>query len=389
MSSLTKDTHQPPKSLFWIACFNGIGSDGRVQRFKRSTKTIDRKLAQRLADEWEAAAKLAGQGRLTESWCRKVIAQIYEQAVSEPLCFRSCRAWLIEWLENTKANVTPDTWVRYDTIIHKFLDHLGARQERLLREIIPADIRSWRDKLKSSGLSSSTVNANLLILRMAFRQAHSLGYVEINVCAAIRPLTDETGGASKDVFSPQQVADLLRASTSADWAGLVLCGFYAGLRLMDCVGLRWGNVDLDEQIITVETKKTRRVVRIPVHPRLLSWLKEQPTAIGKAAVFPSLVDKRQSDLSTGFKRIMKRASIRGRVLRQGVGKGRSHSSLSFHSLRHSNISALQNAGVPLELTQELIGHASVEMSKHYAHPNVATLRAAVLKLPSIPKARAR
>ena len=61
MASITKDAHQPPKSPFWIACFNGVGSDGKVRRLKRSTKTTDRKLAQKLADEWEALEKLAGE----------------------------------------------------------------------------------------------------------------------------------------------------------------------------------------------------------------------------------------------------------------------------------------------------------------------------------------
>ena len=389
MSSLTKDTHDPPKSPFWIACFNGIGSDGRVQRFKRSTKTTDRKLAQRMADEWEEAAKLAGQGRLTEHHCRRVLSEIYEKAVGEPLHFRSCRAWLTEWLENAKANVTRDTWFRYHTIIHKFLDHIGARQERLLREITPADIRSFRDKLKTEGLSAATINQNLVILRMPFRAAHSLGYVEVNTAAAVKPLKNETGDVSKDTFSPQQIAALLRAAPTDDWRGLVLCGYYVGLRLMDCVGLRWSNVDLDEAVIRVTTKKTKRVVLVPIHPRLLSWLNAQTRGIGKAALFPSLVDKRQSDLSTGFKRVMAQAGIQGRLLRESTGKGRSHSSLSFHSLRHSNVSALQAAGVSLELRQTLVGHSSLEMSKHYAHPDVATLRAAVLKLPAIPKARAR
>src|SRR6266567_5373143 len=54
MASITKDAHQPPKSPYWIACYNGVGSDGTVRRFKRSTKTTDKKLAQKLADEWEA-----------------------------------------------------------------------------------------------------------------------------------------------------------------------------------------------------------------------------------------------------------------------------------------------------------------------------------------------
>src|SRR5262245_53174508 len=102
MASITKDTHQPPKSPYWIACYNGVGSDGRVRRFKRSTKTTDRKLAQKLANEWEQLEKLAGKGRLTESQCRKVVAEMYERAIGEPLHFRTGREFLAEWVTSKK-----------------------------------------------------------------------------------------------------------------------------------------------------------------------------------------------------------------------------------------------------------------------------------------------
>ncbi len=77
MASVTKDTHQPPKSPYWIACFTG--PDGR--RLKKSTKTTDKKLAQKLADEWEQLAKSGRAGRLTESHCRKVVAEMYERTI--------------------------------------------------------------------------------------------------------------------------------------------------------------------------------------------------------------------------------------------------------------------------------------------------------------------
>jgi hypothetical protein len=91
MASITKDAHEPPRSPFWIACYNGVGSDGSIRRLKRSTKTTDRKLAQKMADEWEALEKLAGEKRLTESHCRKVIAQMYERTTGEPLHFHTAR----------------------------------------------------------------------------------------------------------------------------------------------------------------------------------------------------------------------------------------------------------------------------------------------------------
>ena len=90
-----------------------------------------------------------------------------------------------------------------------------------------------------------------------------------------------------------------------------------------------------------------------------------------------------SGLSMAFTRIMKRAGIKGRMLREATGKGRSLSSLSFHSLRHSFNAALANAGVGIEMRQELTGHASLEMNQLYTHPNIKVKREAILKLPPV------
>ncbi len=84
-----------------------------------------------------------------------------------------------------------------------------------------------------------------------------------------------------------------------------------------------------------------------------------------------------------FKRIMQRAGIQGRLLRQRNGEGRSQSSLSFHSLRHSFNSALANAGVDQEIRQKLTGHASAAMNEVYTHRELEPLRAAIAALPSV------
>jgi integrase len=389
MSSITKDTHNPPNSPFWIACFNGIGIDGKVQRFKRSTKTTDAKLARRLADEWEQLAKQAGEKRLTESQCRRVIADMYERIIGEPLHFRSARAWLLEWLEGTKADVATRTYWRYYQTVHEFLHHLGVKGERLLREITPTDVRSWRDKLKAKGLSAPTVNGHIKILRMPFRAGASLGYLEINPCTAnaVRLLKDEARNVSKDVFTPEQIAALINAAQSDDWKGAILCGYVTGLRLRDCSELRWSNIDLSEHVITVETRKTRKTVTIPIHPQFEAWLTKQTRGIGKAPVFPTLAGRSSAGkggLSMAFRRIMDRAGIKGRLLREAVGEGRSYSSLSFHSLRHSFNAALANAGVGAEMRQELVGHSSLEMNRRYTHLDSHAKRSAVLKLPVVP-----
>ena len=89
-----------------------------------------------------------------------------------------------------------------------------------------------------------------------------------------------------------------------------------------------------------------------------------------------------------FRGIMERAGIAGRILRQREenSAGRTQSSLSFHSLRHSFNSALANAGVAQELRQKLTGHASAAMNAKYTHHELDALRAAVAVLPSVAKA---
>jgi integrase len=388
MASITKDAHQPPKSPFWIACYNGIGSDGTLRRVKRSTKTTDRKLAQRLADEWEALEKLAGEKRLTESHCRKVIAEMYERTVGEPLHFRTAREHLSEWVESKKNETELRTYWKYRQAVDEFLTHVGVKADRLLREITPTDIRSWRDALKRKGLAAPTVNDAIKTLRMPLKAAHDAGYIEINPCTktSVRPVRDDARNVEKDVFTPEQIAALINAAPNEDWKGAILCGYYTGLRLRDVADLEWSAVDLDKRTITVTTRKTGKTVTVPMHPEFAAWLQEQTRGIGKAPVFPSLAGKSgagKSGLSMQFKRTMERAKIKGRLLREANGAGRSQSSLSFHSLRHSFNSAMANAGVSSEVRQKLTGHASAKMNAQYTHHELEELRSAVSVIPCI------
>src|SRR6266576_2526145 len=262
MASITKDTHQPPKSPYWIACFTG--PDGR--RLKKSTKTTDKKLAQKLADEWEELAKAGHQKRLTETQCRKVIAEMYERTIGEPLHFRTAREYLTEWVESKKNETELRAFLKYRQIVNEFLAHVGVKADRLLREITPADIRSFRDALKRKGLSAPTVNHAIKILRMPFKAAHDAGYIDINPSAkaSVRPIPDKARNVSKDVFTPEQVRALIEAAPSEDWKGAILCGYYTGLRLRDIADLEWRAVDLNAGIITVTTQKTRQDVIVPI-----------------------------------------------------------------------------------------------------------------------------
>ena len=104
-----------------------------------------------------------------------------------------------------------------------------------------------------------------------------------------------------------------------------------------------------------DAENTQKRVTVPIHPQFATWLEKQTRGIGKAPVFPTLAGKAgggKSGLSMAFRRIMEHADIKGRLLREANGEGRSQSSLSFHSLRSRFTSAMANAGVASRTTAE-------------------------------------
>jgi integrase len=80
---------------------------------------------------------------------------------------------------------------------------------------------------------------------------------------------------------------------------------------------------------------------------------------------------------------MERAGVLGKRLRTGTGAGRSTSSLSYHSLRHSFTSAMAAAGVPEEVRMLLTGHATKTAHKIYTHHQEGQVWGAIAALPGV------
>ena len=286
-------------------------------------------------------------------------------------------------------SISPRSRLKYEQIVREFLVHLKQKADAPLQAIADGDLISFRNSLARAGHSASTVNTALKILRSPFHLAHRKGYIAADPCVGVGLIDDETD-IEKDVFTPEQIRALV-AQAQGDWKGAILCGYYTGLRLKDVTELRWESVDAGLtklELVPAKTrrKKKNRKVVLPIHPEFAAWLKKQTRGIGKAPVFPTLAGKSgggKSGLSSMFRRIMERAGIEGRILRERNGEGRSQSSLSFHSLRHSFNSALANAGVPQEIRQKLTGHASASMNEIYTHRDLDPLRKAVALLPKI------
>lgn len=370
-----------PKSPY----FYGAYRDAKGIRRHRSTKCAVRNKALAIVVGWERAAAAGRAGTLTDAACRRIIAELHEQTTGEPMLFFTCSDWLDEWAKGKVGVVAESTLVKYRQVFSDFKKSLGEKAKLALGAIIPKDIRRFRDALRKEGRSQTTVNASVhKVLSAPFASAVRLGYISVNPCAGVDSLKDEDP-VEREVFKPQEVRCLVDTA-KGDWKGFILGGYYTGLRMGDLSNLLWEKVNMGDRVIELKTKKTRAKVKVPIHDQFYDWLRKQTRGVGKAPVFPALCGRTGSGkngLSSQFGRLMKAAGISRRAMRAATGAGRSQSSLTFHSLRHSFNSALANAGISQELRQQLVGHSDAATNARYTHHEIEPLRKAVDTIPHL------
>jgi len=376
-----------PQSPYWVCCY--VAADGR--QLKKTTKRRNRNDAMTVCIEWERAEQMAREGNLSEAQARKVLSEILEKSSGEKLNTFTVREFFSAWVNSKSVTKASGTAKRYRHTVDSFLNYLGKRADTNLQNLRPAEIEGFRDLQIQEGKSAVTANMVIKTLRVPFNVARRQGLTFTNPAEAVDMLPAES--SSKDVFTPEEIRKLLKVCES-EWRGLILIARYCGLRLGDASRLNWGNVHTEngEMVFRFYPQKTRRgAVRreheIPLHPKVQEYLLNLPlkSKEGDVALLPTLSKQRLSGcngLSAQFQKIMTKAGVFSKEdTRKRTGKGRRFNNLTFHSLRHTFVSRLANAGVPQEMRMKLSGHTS-EVHQRYTHHELYALRSAMLKAPN-------
>lgn len=380
MASVRKKERSP----FWFACFTL--PDGT--RTQRSTGTSERKKAQRIANQYEDAARDASAGRFIESRARKTIADIYAMAHPERLASSTLGDFLDAWLKRKEIEARETTHEKYTSVICQFKAHLGARIQRDITNITAADIAQFRDSL-AKRVTTGTVNVALKIIRSAFAQARRDGLIDVNEAERVTMLKPGQDRVERRAFTIGELKRILEV-VNDEWRGMVMFGLYTGQRLGDLASLTWSNIDLQRAELRLLTGKTGRRQIIPLAKPLLSYVETIPAGdANNAPIFPRIRNaaKHGGKLSNQFHDILVSAGLAIKTTHKTTGKGRSgkrvQNEVSFHSLRHTATSLLKSAGVSDAVAMEFVGHDSKSVSQQYTHIETSALRQAADKLPDI------
>jgi len=420
-----------PNSPYWIACFS-LPDGSRTQRSTRvpvagagkadigplhemleeilggkvtvtdnptASGGMDareaKRLAQRIATQFEDAAREGRTARLTESQARKVIADIYSLANKDALPNSTIKDYCDAWLKRKELESNQRTHERYGTAIAHFLEHAGTKASRDIAHLGAKDITALRDHLAST-LSPNSANYTVKVLRAMLNQARRDGFVEKNEASRVT-LIQRVRQFERRAFTIDELGRILSVA-NAEWRGMILLGLYTGLRLGDVATLTWANLDLQQKELIVTTQKTGRRQILPLAKPLLVHLQTLPASDDpNAPLFPHACSNKQRNphggpLSNQFHGILVAAGMAQARTHKSQGKGRNTkrqlNEISFHSLRHTATSLLKNAGVSDVIARDIIGHDSAAVSANYTHIDQETKRTALDKLPDVTSTKA-
>ena len=159
------------------------------------------------------------------------------------------RDYLAEWIErHGNANLRPSTKASYESHIRNHINpYIG---DVYLGQLTPAMLDDMFAKLAEKGLSQSSVKYAHRIIGVALEHARKYHYIESNPA---RDIITKFGkqGKTPEPYTVEEMRQLLACAMGNEWELIVILGGLYGLRLSEILGLRWRNVDLENQTFSV------------------------------------------------------------------------------------------------------------------------------------------
>lgn len=331
--------------------------------------------------EYRVMAVLPDGTRVRKTFCRrtkrlaKAAYDDWMEHKSEQIVKRQTVAeWGKEWLEIKRDSISYRTYQNYELYWKKHIKPaLGKKQ---LDQVKPIDI----EKLlaDTAHLSKSARHHIYITINQIMKSAVQNELCRKNPCEAIN-VTAEEPLKSVQVFSLDEILTIIKNLDKPFGAAIALM-LYAGLRSEEVMGLRWGDIDQKEQIITVrrvvtriakgeyapvERTKNGKVRYVPYGDELAAQLKHAPKT--SIYVVPAV---RGGYMTPGSFRRQYDNFFADLPVRK----------LSAHKLRHTYATYLIKGGAELRAVQTILGHQSVSVTEMYTHVNVDDQRRAASKL---------
>ncbi len=268
--------------------------------------------------------------------------------------------WAHTWLASYKSQLRFATVRMYKNAYNNHIMAVLGMKE--LREVRPVHIRAVMSSVADK--SESLQHKVLLTMRQLFQTARQNGLVSKDPTEGIK-ITPHARPNRKEYLTREESELLIHAVTEPRARAFCALCLYAGLRREEALGLQWADIGPGRLVVAramtfgtnqqlpVEDLKNRASARILPVPTPLQEVLDQTPRLSKYVV-PAA---NGADMTiTAFRHLWEQVV----------------SAVDFevrpHMLRHTYATTLYHAGVDLRTAQQLLGHATIQMTAQiYTH----------------------
>lgn len=298
-------------------------------------------------------------------------------------------AWFKEWLSTYKEpkGLTAKSLGMYR---EKYNGYIKPRIGRMkLKDVKDTHLQKIMNE--QAGMSSSHAKKVRMVMQEMFKRARQSRLIVYDP-AELLELPATTAGRRRSITEEERAAILSVAEYHP--AGLwILTLLYTGMRPGETAALTWADVDFNHNEIHVHTAresggstikgpKTESGIRdIPIHAKLRPLLLSTKGA-PFSPVFPNRNGTHMDD-DTLYRRwrsfyreldiYMGAELYRNKIIKHAVAQD-----ITPYCLRHTFCTDLQRAGVPINVSKELMGHSDVSITANiYTHKDNDVLHAGI------------
>jgi len=229
-----------------------------------------------------------------------------------------------------------------------------------------------KDEAKQKTTSPGTVNRELAALSHLFNKAIEWGWIDSRP-AKIKRLQEAQGRIT--YLSIDQIKRLIKFAKQDQNSQIypfIIIGLDTSMRRMEILSIRREHVNLHQRTIHIPKAKGGSREQ-PITQHLAEFMRDYMAALPKGSewLFPSPAAKEghTMDIRKPFRRVV-------------IAAGLNPDEVVRHTLRHTAITHLVQAGVDLPTVKRISGHKTLIMVERYAHQNGEHIKAAMDKLES-------
>ena len=285
--------------------------------------------------------------------------------------------WMDEWLTNYLPNIEETTRIGYKTKIRCYIKPaLGDIRIQALRT---EHVQQMINDMMMKGLSPKNIRDTFNNLNAAMKKAVKLRLIPYNPCEAAE--LPKLKKYRADVYSPEMIHQLLEKATDTDMYLPIFLLVMVGLRRGELLALRWSDIDFENNILSVRhnlvngengyiikaPKSEAGVRNIHLGGDVMSVLKTARMGYMKArlsygAGFQDLDFVICQEDGSPYHPDSMSQKWRRFLAANNLPK------IRLHDLRHSNATALIQAGVSPKVVQQRLGHSDVNITLNtYTH----------------------